>query len=298
MKIVCIGGGPAALYFGILMKKAQPRHEITVLERNQLEDTFGFGVVFSDATQNNLAAADHETYDAMASHFAHWDDIDIHYRGLVIKSIGHGFSGISVVNSSQCWNSIAMPRVCVEVSGRDVEVYRERADLVVGADGFNSTVREHYAEHLQPSLDERPNRFVWLGTTRPFPAFTFYFKRDKHGLWRVHAYQYERGHSTFIVETTEATWRKAGLDHASEDDTVTFCEALFKEELQGHRLLKNRSLWRNFVTIKNASGRVTSCWWGPAHGAFLGRSGRSQSKMRSLAAPAAASGRAHRADRV
>src|SRR5438445_493287 len=125
--------------------------------------------------------------------------------------------------------------VCIEV-GTDVTdpaVYAD-ADLVVGADGFSSVVRSTYVEHFQPTLDERPNRFVWLGTTRPFPAFTFYFKGDMHGLWRVHAYQYEKGHSTFIVETTEAAWRKAGLDRASEADTVEFCEALFKEEPQGH----------------------------------------------------------------
>ena len=244
------------MYFAILMKKLDPAHEITILERNRLDDTFGFGVVFSDATQNNLAAADQETYDAMASRFAHWDDIDIHYRGQAIRSSGHGFSGISrrqllEVLGRRC----SALGVCVEVGEevKDVEVYRRQADLVLGADGFTSTVRQRYAEHFQPTMDERPNRFVWLGTTRPFPAFTFYFKRDTHGLWRVHAYQYEQGHSTFIVEATEATWRSAGLDRASEDDTVAFCEALFKEELQGHRLLKNRSLWRHFITVKNAS---------------------------------------------
>src|SRR5688572_15172002 len=255
MRIVTIGGGPGGLYFGILMKKAYPQHEITILERNRLEDTFGFGVVFSDATQNNLAAADPDTYEEMASHFAHWDDIDIHYRGQVITSSGHGFSGLSrrallAVLGKRC-KSLG---VCVEVGEdvKDVEVYRQRADLLVGADGFNSTVRQRYAEQFQPSMDERPNRFVWLGTTRPFPAFTFYFRRDKHGLWRVHAYQYEAGHSTFIVEATEATWRSAGMDTANEDGTIAFCEALFKEELQGHRLQKNRSLWRNFVTVRNA----------------------------------------------
>src|SRR5206468_8279880 len=112
------------------------------------------------------------------------------------------------------------------------------ADLVVAADGVHSPVRERYREHFQPTLDVRPNRFVWLGTTKPFPAFTFYFKHDRHGLWRVHAYQYDAGHSTFIVEATEATWRSARLDRASEDDTVAFCERLFSEELRGHRLLK------------------------------------------------------------
>jgi len=254
VKIVAIGGGPAALYFGILMKEADPAHEITILERNRLDDTFGFGVVFSDATQNNLAVADPETYDALAREFFHWDDISIHCRGHVIRSGGHGFSGLSrrklLANLGQRCKKLG---VCVEVGSdvKDPDVYRADADLVIGADGFNSTVRRRYAEHFHPSMDERPNRFVWLGTTRPFPAFTFYFKRDAHGLWRVHAYQYEPGHSTFIVEATEATWRSSGLDRATEDDTVAFCEALFKEELQGHRLLKNRSLWRNFVTIKN-----------------------------------------------
>jgi len=254
VKIVAIGGGPAALYFAILMKEADPAHEITVLERNRLDDTFGFGVVFSDATQNNLAAADPDTYNQMASHFAHWDDIDVHYGGHVITSSGHGFSGLSrrallAVLGRRCQEL----GVCIEVGTdvRDPAAYAG-ADLVLGADGFNSTVRQRYAKDFQPSMDERPNRFVWLGTTRPFPAFTFYFKRSEHGLWRVHAYQYEAGRSTFIVEGTEATWRAAGMDKASEDETIAFCEALFKEELQGHRLLKNRSLWRSFVTVRNA----------------------------------------------
>jgi len=254
VRIVTIGGGPAALYLGILMKKASPKHEITILERNRLDDTYGFGVVFSDATQNNLAAADPETYDAMASHFAHWDNIDVHYRGRVITSSGHGFSGLSRrallgVLGQRCEELGVCIEVCTEVT--DPAVYAD-ADLVVGADGFNSTVRGRFAAQFQPSFDERPNRFVWLGTTRPFPAFTFYFKRDKHGLWRVHAYQYEQGHSTFIVETTDAVWHTAGLDKATEDETVAFCEALFKEELEGHRLQKNRSLWRRFVTVKSA----------------------------------------------
>ena len=253
MKIVAIGGGPAALYFGILMKKQDPAHEITILERNKLDDTFGFGVVFSDATQNNLAAADPDTYAEMESHFAHWDNIDIHYQNQVITSGGHGFSGLSRrALLGVLGRSCHALGVCLQTATEITDPGRLDADLIVGADGFNSTVRNHYAQHFQPSLDERPNRFVWLGTTRPFPAFTFYFKRDHHGLWRVHAYQYENGRSTFIVEATEATWRSAGMDRASEDETLAFCEALFQEELQGHRLMKNRSLWRNFVTVKNS----------------------------------------------
>ena len=142
--------------------------------------------------------------------------------------------------------------VCLEV-GTEVGDVRPflGADLVVAADGFNSVVRRQFAHQFKPMVDWRPNRYVWLGTTRPFPAFTFYFKRDRHGLWRVHAYQYEPGCSTFIVEATEATWRAAGMDRADEDATLAFCEALFQEELEGHRLLKNRSLWRNFGTVRN-----------------------------------------------
>ena len=241
MRIVAIGGGPAALYFGILMKKANPGSEITILERNRLDDTFGFGVVFSDATQNNLAAADAETFNALAGEFFHWDDISVHYRGHVIRSGGHGFSGLSrqklLANLARRCKELG---VCIEVGTdvKDPSVYAD-ADLVLGADGFNSTVRQRYAAHFQPTMDERPNRFVWLGTTRPFPAFTFYFRRDRHGLWRVHAYQYEPGHSTFIVEATEQTWRSAGLDRASEDETVAFCQALFKEELDCSRTARS-----------------------------------------------------------
>ena len=253
MKIVSIGGGPAGLYFAILMKQADRAHDITVLERNRLDATFGFGVVFSDATQDNLAEADRRTYEEMAHSFYHWDDINVHFNGTVITSTGHGFSGLS----RQALLTVLSRRaaqlgVCIEVGTeiRDVTAYAD-VDLVLGADGFNSTVRQQFSEQFKPSIDWRTNRYVWLGTTQPFPAFTFYFKRDRHGLWRVHAYQYERGHSTFIVEATEATWRAAGLDRANEDGTLAFCEELFREELQGHRLLTNRSVWRNFGTVRN-----------------------------------------------
>src|SRR5216117_2980546 len=256
MKVVVLGGGPAGLYFAIQMKKADASHDVTVIERNPLDATFGFGVVFSDATQDNRADADRETYEEMARRFHHWDDIDVHFNGTVVTSTGHGFSGLSrralLAILSRRAEAVG---VCLEV-GTEVGDVRPflGADLVVAADGFNSVVRRQFAHQFKPMVDWRPNRYVWLGTTRPFPAFTFYFKRDRHGLWRVHAYQYEPGCSTFIVEATEATWRAAGMDRADEDATLAFCEALFQEELEGHRLLKNRSLWRNFGTIRN------ECW--------------------------------------
>ncbi len=253
MRIVSVGGGPAGLYFAILMKKTNRAHDITVLERNRFEDTFGFGVVFSDATQENLAEADQPTFEAMARSYYHWDDIDIHYNGTVVRSTGHGFSGLARQKLLEIFGRRAAElgvRMEIGTEVQDLTSCLE-ADLVVGADGFNSVVRHQFNHHFKPTIDWRPNRFVWLGTTRPFPAFTFHFKRDRHGLWRVHAYQYEKGQSTFIVEATEATWHAACLDRATENETLAFCEDLFAEELEGHRLLKNRSLWRNFGTVKN-----------------------------------------------
>jgi anthraniloyl-CoA monooxygenase len=240
------------------MKRADPAHWITVYERNRLDDTYGFGVVFSDATLDNLAAADPDTHARILAEFAHWDDIEIHYRGEVIRSTGHGFAGLD----RQRLLEILGER-CDEL---DVELEFESelttvkqmsdVDLVVAADGANSMLREQHAADFQPVIDWRPNRFVWLGTTRPFPAFTFYFKYDGHGLWRVHAYRYAEGRSTFIVETTEETLGAAGLEDASERETVAFCEAMFASELEGHRLISNRSIWRRFPTVRNGSWSV------------------------------------------
>ncbi|MBI4410540.1 MAG: bifunctional salicylyl-CoA 5-hydroxylase/oxidoreductase [Gemmatimonadetes bacterium] len=256
MKIAVVGGGPAGLFFSILMKRADPRHEITIFERNRLDDPFGFGVVFSDATGHNLAEAEPETFAVMAQRFARWNDIDIHHQGQVLRSTGHGFSGLSrrallEILAARARSLGVELRFNCEVSGPEM---LRGADLILGADGFNSTVRGWYPDVFRPTIDVRPNRFVWLGSTRPFPAFTFYFKYDEHGLWRVHAYQYEGGCATFIVEATEQTWRAAGLEHATEEDTIGFCERLFADELEGHRLLENRSLWRQFATVRN------ECW--------------------------------------
>jgi anthraniloyl-CoA monooxygenase len=257
VRAVCIGGGPAGLFFAILLKKSDPRHQVEVYERNRLEDTFGFGVVFSDATEEALAHADPAVTDAMAAKCHRWDDIEVHYQGATLTSGGHGFSGLSRTTllrilSDRCREVGA--KVCFQREVADPEQVRD-ADLVLAADGVNSLVRERYREHFRPTIDLRPNRFVWLGTTKPFPAFTFYFKNDAHGLWRVHAYQYDETHSTFIVEAREATWRAAGLERAGEAETIAFCEKLFSEELEGHRLLSNRSIWRSFPTIRNERWR-------------------------------------------
>jgi len=254
MRIVSIGGGPSGLFFAILMKRLDPAHRITVVERNGPDDTFGWGVVFSDETLGNIAEADPQTYDEITRHFAHWDAIDIHYRGEVLTSRGHGFSGLSrqvLLNILQRRAASLGVELVYGVEVRDLQAYRD-VDLILGEDGANSRVRELHAAQFEPKLDWRPNKFIWLGTTRHFDAFTFLFRETEHGLWRVHAYRFDERHSTFIVETTETAWRNAGLDGASEDETVNFCERLFAAELGGHRLLKNKAVWRNFPTVRNA----------------------------------------------
>jgi anthraniloyl-CoA monooxygenase len=253
VRIVCIGGGPAGLYFAALMKKAHPAHDVTVLERNRPDDTFGFGVVFSDATLENFAEADRETHEEIVRSFAHWDDIEVHYGGTVVTSAGHGFAGMSRqrlldILQRRCAQLGVKLEFQVEVS--DLAPYAD-ADLVLAADGVNSAARTRHEEHFRPRVDWRPNRFVWLGTTYPFPAFTFLFKEDRHGLWRVHAYRYADRRSTFILETTEDTWRRAGLSDATEDETAAFAGRLFADELRGHAVLTNRSLWRSFPTVRN-----------------------------------------------
>lgn len=274
MRILVAGGGPAGLYFAILMKRADPAHEIVLVERNRADDTFGFGVVFSDATIAEVEGADPDTYRAVTDHFVRWDDIDVHYRGELVRSTGHGFSGMSrqtlltVLQDEAAGVGVDLrfETEITDVVGGAVSAASDGPapfrldpsewDLVVAADGVNSTVRQAMADDFGPTMDWRPNRFVWLGTTKPFPAFTFYFKENEHGLWRVHAYQYEAGRSTFIVECTDETWAAAGMDRAAEADTLAYCAELFHEELDGHELIPNKSVWRSFPTVRCARWSV------------------------------------------
>lgn len=252
MRIVSIGGGPAGLYSGILLKLGFPDAQISIYERNRADDTFGWGVVFSDETLDNIANADPPTFAAIEESFVHWTDIETRYGGEIVRSTGHGFSGLS----RKRLLNILQER-CRELG---VELHFEAevglegfsdADLIIAADGVNSAIREQLREHVKPSLDWRKCKFSWLGTSKPLDSFTFVFKRDERGgVWQVHAYPFENGLSTWIVECHEDTWRAAGLENATERETVAFCEALFADDLDGYPLLNNRSVWRTFPTVK------------------------------------------------
>jgi anthraniloyl-CoA monooxygenase len=251
-----VGAGPAGLYLASLLKRDDPGHQVTVFERNRIEDAFGFGVVFSDETLENVGEADPETNAAMAATAARWEDIEIHYRGTVTRSTGHRFSGVERKTLLELLARRAQS-LGVEIHWRQeirnlTDCGLPAADLIVAADGAGSFIRDRLSDQFQPRLDWRHNRFVWLGTTRAFPAFTFYFKPSPAGLWRTHAYQYAPGRSTFIVEAREDTWMASGLAESDEAATVAFLEQLFREELQGHSLQANRSIWRRFPTVRNA----------------------------------------------
>ncbi|MBE7490771.1 MAG: bifunctional salicylyl-CoA 5-hydroxylase/oxidoreductase [Planctomycetes bacterium] len=253
MKIVSIGGGPAGLYFAILMKKQDPAHDITVVERNRPDDTFGWGVVFSDETLGGFETADKPSHDRIRKEFAYWPDIDTYIHGQCIRSTGHGFAGMS----RKRMLNILQER-CAELGvklqfQREVRSVREfsGADLILAADGVNSTIREELKTHFQPEIDWRKCKFSWLGANFRLPAFTFIYEENEHGLFTVHAYPFEKDLSTFIVECREETWKRAGLDRADEAATIAYCEKLFGRHMGGHRLLANRSLWRTFPTIRN-----------------------------------------------
>jgi len=253
MNIVCIGGGPGSLYFSILAKKQNPDWNVRVFERNPPDVTWGFGVVFSDDTMEGFKEADEPTYRAITDSFIHWDDIDVHFKGEVLTSTGHGFAGMQRLRLLQILESRARD-VGVEVTHNSdidsLEAFQD-ADLIIAGDGINSFIRDQYQNEFGTDIVTRPNKFVWLGTGKSFDAFTFYFKENEHGLWRGHCYRFILGTSTFIVECTEETWYRAGMENATEEETIAYCEKLFAEELEGEKLVSNRSLWRSFPRVKN-----------------------------------------------
>ena len=257
MKIVCIGGGPAGLYFALLMKKSNPAHDIRVVERNKPYDTFGWGVVFSDATLANMRQWDAETAAEIEQAFNHWDDIELEIKGRYIRSSGHGFVGIGrkkLLNILQ-QRCEALGVVLKFEQDVDSDADFPDADLVIASDGINSRIRTKYAEVFKPDVVTRPNRFIWLGTTRLYDAFNFTFVKTEHGWFQAHVYKFDDKTTTFIVETPEPVWKAHGLDQYSVDESIDFCEKLFGAHLQGNKLLSNArhlrgSAWLNFQRVK------------------------------------------------
>jgi anthraniloyl-CoA monooxygenase len=253
MRVAVIGGGPAGLYFAILLKRDRPDTHITVVERNRPDDTFGFGVVFSDQTLDTFAAADEPSYQAITEAFAYWDDVEIHVRDTTHRIGGNGFCGCSRRTLLMLLHDRARALGVELLFSQEAkpEDFPD-ADLIVAADGINSAIRTRDEAHFQPNTDLRPNRFAWMGSTRPFNAFTFFFKERPEGIFIAHCYQYEHGASTWVLEVEPETFFRAGLHHATEAESARFMEDVFADELDGHRLITNRSQWRQFPMIRCA----------------------------------------------
>jgi anthraniloyl-CoA monooxygenase len=251
MKIRIIGAGPAGLYFAILVKASQPDADIEVFERHQSDDTFGFGIVLSDETLSNLAAADAPSHAEIKANFAYWDDIYTHYRDTVQRSSGHGFSGIKRLALLNILQKRAQSLGVTIHYGQQVSDERfADADLVVAADGVNSAVRSAHEAWFKPETRMSNNRFAWLGANLSLPGFTYAFAETPEGFWNLHAYQYAPGESTLVVETTDATFKASGLALDDEKATAALVEKLFARELKGARVLTNRSTWRQFPTVR------------------------------------------------
>ena len=259
-KIICIGGGPTGLYFSILMKLNSPELEITVFERNRSLDTFGWGVVFSDQTLDNLLKADPVTAQKISNAFNHWDDIEVFLNNQKMSSSGHGFCGIGrkhLLNILQERCNELGVKLVFETEVNDIRelIIQSKADLVIASDGLNSKIREKYTHTFQADIDIRKCRFVWFGTHKLFDAFTFAFEKTEHGWFQAHAYRYDDNTSTFIVETHESVWNAHGFAHKTKEESVKFCEKLFAKYLNGNSLMTNAAhlrgsaIWMNFPRI-------------------------------------------------
>ena len=267
VKIAVIGGGPAGLYFAALTKQLAAAHSITVWERNASDDTFGFGVVFSDETLGGIEHADERVYAQMQREFARWDDIDVHFRGQVLTSGGHGFAAMSRRRLLQI-----LQERCADLGvdlrfgspAPDVGELAATHDLVIACDGVNSAVRSRYSATFSPTLDARHCKYMWLGTSKVFEAFKFYVCETPHGVMQIHGYPYDATGSTFIVEMNDSVWRQAGFDAfadrpfapgESDEKSVEVLKELFADILDGHDVMVNNSKWVNFTTVRNEQWR-------------------------------------------
>ncbi len=257
MRAVCLGGGPGGLYFAISLKRRDPSADVTVIERNKPDDTFGWGVVLSDDTLANLERNDPQSAKAIRQDFVYWDDIAVHYRGKVTRSGGHGFSGIGRKRLLNILQQRALElgvKIEFETEADDVSAYASY-DVIVAADGVISRVRQAHADVFRPDIDVRANKYIWLGTHQKFDdAFTFIFEETEHGWVWVHAYQFDADTATFIVECSRETWRRAGFDKMSTDETIAACEKIFGKYLGGNKLISNArhlrgSAWLNFSRV-------------------------------------------------
>jgi anthraniloyl-CoA monooxygenase len=257
MRAVCLGGGPGGLYFAISLKRRDPTADVTVIERNRPNDTFGWGVVLSDDTLANLEKNDPDSAAQIRANFVYWDDIAVHYRGKVVRSGGHGFSGIGrmrLLNILQERARSLGVKLQFETEARDVAAYSDY-DLIVAADGANSRVRAAFADVFKPDIDLRTCKYIWLGTHQKFDdAFTFIFEHTDHGWIWAHAYQFDADTATFIVECSEETWQRFGFDRMTTDETIAACERIFARNLGGQSLMSNArhlrgSAWLNFNRV-------------------------------------------------
>ena len=258
MNIAVIGGGPGGLYFALLTKKRMPDCIIDVYEQNRADDTFGFGVVFSDETLDEFLGADPESYDAVRSKFAYWSDIVIEHRGTRTIVGGNGFAGCSrhtllKILQDRCRAVGVQLHFNAPIDASEVDEKFRACDLVVVAQGVNSPIRTKFSNEFGVRTVETRNKFSWLGSTRPLDAFTFFFVKSSQGHFCAHTYQYERGASTWVIETTPESWAACGFDRMSEEECAKYREKIFEHELQGHRFITNRSIWRNFPTINCAT---------------------------------------------
>lgn len=258
MKIVCLGGGPAGLYFSILAKKANPSWDITVIERNRPNDTFGWGVVFSDKTRDGFKSVDEQTHASITQAFRHWDNIDVHFKGRKLTSGGHGFCGIGRIKLLQIFQERAASlgvKLVFQTEATDPDQYAARYDLVIAADGASSVTRKKYEEIFKPNIQIRQNRFIWLGSKMKLDAFTFDFKKTEWGWFNLHAYRFDEDWSTFIIETPEKNWLKAGIDKMEAEQSIALCQELFAERLDGNPLISNArhlrgpALWLKFNRV-------------------------------------------------